>query len=103
MKIKTGDKVLVTHGKDRGKTGKVTDAFPEEHQVIVEGVNKLKKHVKPQKEGEKGQIVEINAPIDVSNVKLLCPSCNNKPSRVGYKVQGDEKYRVCKKCQKPVQ
>lgn len=99
MKIKSGDKVLITHGKNRGKTGKVTDALPAEHKIIVEGVNLMKKHVRPRRQGEKGQVVEVPAPIDVSNVKLVCDQCG-KPSRVGYKVEGDNKYRVCKRCDK---
>lgn len=101
MKIKKGDTVLVISGKYRGKTGKVLKAFPKEGKVLVEGVNIVKKHVKPKRVGEKGQIVQIPKPIDVSNVKLICPSCK-KATRVGYKIfekEGEkEKVRVCKKC-----
>lgn len=97
MKIKTGDKVVVLSGKNRGKTGKVTHTFPKENRIIVDGVNIQKKHVRAKRQGEKGQIVEMSAPINTSNVKLICSKCN-KPARVGYKVEGKEKYRVCKKC-----
>ena len=97
MKIKAGDKVLVTRGKNRGKTGKVLSAYPRTTSVIVEGVNIHKKHVRPKKQGEKGQVVEIPASIVVSNVKLICNKCN-KTTRVGYTGEGKEKYRVCKKC-----
>lgn len=97
MKIKAGDKVIVLSGKNRGKSGKVTHTFPKESRVIVEGVNIQKKHVRAKRQGEKGQKVEMAAPIDISNVKLICSKCN-KPARVGYKVEGKEKYRVCKKC-----
>jgi large subunit ribosomal protein L24 len=97
MKIKKGDTVLVISGKWRGKTGKVLRAFPRELKVLVEGVNIVKKHQKPKRAGEKGQIVEIPKPIPVSKVKLICPSCK-KATRVGYKIEGDKKFRVCKKC-----
>ena len=97
MKIKKGDTVLVISGKWRGKTGKVLRAFPRELKVLVEGVNIVKKHQKPKRAEEKGQIVEIPKPIPVSKVKLICPSCK-KATRVGYKIEGDEKFRVCKKC-----
>lgn len=97
MKIKKGDKVLVTSGKNRGKTGKVTDVFPRDLKLIVEGVNIQKRHMRPKKQGEKGQIVEIAAPISISNIKLICEKCN-KATKVGYKVEKGEKFRVCKKC-----
>lgn len=97
MKIKTGDKVLVTRGKNRGKTGKVLSVYPRTTSIIVEGINIHKKHVRPKKQGEKGQIVEIPGPVVVSNVKLICNKCS-KATRVGYKGEGREKYRVCKKC-----
>lgn len=98
MKIKKGDKVLVTSGKNRGKTGKVTDVFPRDLRLIVEHVNIQKRHIRPKKSGEKGQVVEIAAPISVSNTKLICEKCN-KATRVGYKIEKKEKFRVCKKCQ----
>ena len=97
MKIKKGDTVLVISGKWRGKTGKVLRAFPRELKVLVEGVNIVKKHQRPRRTGEKGQIVEIPKPIPVSKVKLVCPSCK-KATRVGYKIEGDKKFRICKKC-----
>ena len=97
MKIKKEDTVLIISGKDRGKKGKVLKALPKERKIIVEGVNLVRKHRRPKKEGEKGQIVEIFKPIDVSNVKFVCPKCG-KASRVGYKVIESGKYRVCKKC-----
>lgn len=97
MKIKTGDKVLVLRGKNRGKTGKVMAAFPSELKILVEGINKQKKHIKPKKQKEKGQVVEREIPIFVSNVKLICENCE-KPTRVGYRTEGEKKFRVCKKC-----
>jgi len=97
MKIRKGDQVLIIKGKDRGKKGKVLRGFPRELKVLVEGVNIKKKHQRPRREGEKGQVVEIPAPIPVANVKLICPKCK-KPSRVGYKIEEQKKYRICKKC-----
>lgn len=97
MKIKIGDKVAVTKGKDRGKDGKVIQIFQKEEKVVVEGLNKMKKHLRANKRGEKGQVVELAAPIDISNVMLICPKCNKK-TRVGYKIEGKKKNRVCKKC-----
>ncbi len=98
MKIKKGDLVLIIRGKDKGRSGKVIKVLPKENKVVVEGLNLVKKHVKPKREGEKGKIIEIERPIYVSNVKLICPHCS-KPTRVGYKFEGEEKYRFCKKCQ----
>ncbi len=102
MKIKKDDKVLIIAGKDRGKTGKVMHAFPKDDQVIVEGLNLMKKHVRPRKQGETGQIIEFPAPIHVSNVKLICPKCN-KTGRVGIERTDKGKKRVCKKCNKSFQ
>jgi len=97
MKIKTGDTILIITGKDREKTGKVSEVFPKENKIIVEGLNIMKKHVRPKKEGEKGQVVEMPRAVDVSNVKLICPKCK-KPTRVGYRILEKNKVRICKKC-----
>jgi len=99
MKIKKGDQVLIIKGKDRGRVGKVIKALPKEGRVVIEGLNLVKKHIKPRRGGEKGKIIEIPRPIYVSNVKLICPHCS-KPTRVGYRFEGQEKKRFCKKCQK---
>jgi len=101
MKIKKGDQVLITSGKDRGKTGKVLNAFPGESKLLLEGLNLRKKHAKPKKQGEKGQVVEVPAPLSVSNVKLICPKCG-KPARIGYKIIEKKKYRICKKCEQEI-
>ncbi len=101
-KIKKGDTVIVVRGKEanKGKTGKVIKVIPEKNRVIVEGVNFVKKHLKPGPNFE-GGIVEVEAPIHVSNVMLVCPNCK-KPTRVGFKIVKEKnvvrKYRVCKKC-----
>ena len=97
MKVKKGDSILITAGKDKGRTGKIIKAMPKELKILVEGINLKKKHVRPKREGEKGQIVEIPVPMDISNVKLICPKCG-KATRVGYKIDKEQKSRVCKKC-----
>jgi len=97
MFIKQGDTVSIIAGDDRGRTGKVIKVFPKAEKVLIEGINLQKKHHRPRKEGEKGQIVEKPGPISVSNVKLICPKCN-KPTKVGYRKTGDKKIRICKKC-----
>jgi large subunit ribosomal protein L24 len=97
MQIRKGDNVKMLNGKDRGKTGKVMFAFPKEGKVVVEGLNTVAKHQRAKKQGQKGQIVHKERAVDVSNVMLICKSCG-KPTRVGYKIEGDKKERICKKC-----
>lgn len=97
MKIKKNDQVKIIAGKDKGKSGKVLRVLAEENKVIVEGLNIVKKHLKPRKEGEKGQRVEIPGKTNISNVMLACPKCG-KDSRIEYKITGKNKLRVCKKC-----
>lgn len=103
MKVKKGDNVLVIAGKDRGKKGKITQVLLSNDKIVVEGINKTYRHVKPRKEGEKGQKIEFFAAISVSNVVLVCPKCN-KPARVGYKLGKDKKakQRICRKCQEAI-
>ncbi len=98
MKIKVNDQVKILSGKDRTKTGKVIQTFPTEGKVVVEGMNIMKKHLKTRKQGEKGQIIELASPINISKVAVICPKCS-KPIRVGYKMDGDKKKRWCRKCQ----
>lgn len=98
MKIKKGDTVLIISGKDKGKKGKALEVLSREGKILVEGVNLMKKHQKPKKTGEKGQIIQLPKPIDASNVKLICLKCG-KPTRIGHKLTGGKKkYRICKKC-----
>lgn len=85
-------------GKDRGKAGPVVHVNLESKRVTVEGMNLGKKHVRPKKEGEKGQVVDVVRSVAVSNVKLVCPRCS-APSRTGYRVEGDRKVRFCKACE----
>lgn len=98
-RIKREDEVVVVSGKDNGKKGKVLRVFSEEGKVLVQGINLVKKHMRPTQENPKGGIVEVEKPIQISNVQLVCPSCS-KPSRVGYSILSDgSKNRICKKCQ----
>ena len=97
MKIKTGDKVIVLSGKDKGKTGKVISADPKNGKVIVEGVSVATKHQKAKKQGQDGGIMKIETPVYVSKVQLVCPKCG-KATRVAHKITDGKKTRVCKKC-----
>lgn len=114
MKIKKGDKVLVISGKDRGKISDVIRALPREHKIVASGVNIKKKHQRPKSTKEKGQRLELPAPFSVSDVKLICPKCN-QATRVGYRIfthqnfseknlggQAKTKRRFCKKCQSEI-
>lgn len=102
MFIKQNDKVKILAGKDKDKTGKVLQIFPDKGRVSVEGLNLLIKHLRPSKQGEKGQRVEFPSAMDISNLMLVCPKCN-KPTRVGYKVTDEgKKFRYCKKCNQTI-
>ncbi|TFI74678.1 50S ribosomal protein L24 [Carnobacterium divergens] len=96
MIVKTGDKVKVITGKDKGKEGVILKAFPKKDRVIVEGINMMKKHQKPNSANPQGGILETEAPIHVSNVMLIEPK-TNEPTRVGFKVEDGKKVRVSKK------
>ncbi|HAJ70188.1 MAG TPA: 50S ribosomal protein L24 [Alkalibacterium sp.] len=96
MFVKTGDKVKVIAGKDKGKEGTILAAMPKQSKVIVEGLNIMKKHTRPTGMGQEGGIVEKEAPIHVSNVQLIDPS-SNEPTRVGYKEEDGKKVRYAKK------
>jgi large subunit ribosomal protein L24 len=97
MKVKKNDTVLVLTGKDAGKTAKVLVALPKDNKVVVDGINVQKKHKKARSAQEVSSIVNQSGAIDVSNVLVVCPICN-KATRVAYKIEGDKKVRVCKKC-----
>lgn len=97
MKIIKGDIVKIISGKDRGKTGAVLHALPAADKVIIDGLNLVKKHSRPRRQGEKGQMVSIPRPLAVSKVMLICTSCK-EPTRVGSRLDGARKVRYCKKC-----
>ena len=99
MKILKNDKVYITSGKDKGKTGEVSKVLVRDNKVIVAGLNLVKKAVKPNKQNAAGGIIEIAKPLSLSNVALVCPKCG-KPTRIGISIAKDgKKARVCKKCQ----
>lgn len=97
MKIRKGDTVKIISGKDRGKTGKVNLVLINENKIVVEGINVRKKHNRPKKQGQKGQIVQIAMPIHSSNAMVICMKCN-KATKVFKKNTGARKLRICKKC-----
>ena len=98
MKIRKNDNVLVITGKDKGKKGKVRFAYPRKQKVIVEGINFIKKHSKARGAVRQAGIIDLEVPLDVSNVMLVCNKCN-KPARVGFrKLEDDRKVRYCRVC-----
>lgn len=100
MKLKIGDNVKITIGKDKGREGKIEKVFPKINKVVVTGINVFKKHFKGQG-GQKGGIYDVVKPLDVAKISLVCPKCK-KETRVGYKVMENEKVRVCRKCGKEI-
>jgi len=104
MHVKTGDEVLVIAGKDKGRKGKIKRALPREERVVVEGLNIVKRHMKARGPGKPGGIIEMEAPLHVSNVMLICPSCG-RGSRTGHRFLEEtdrkgrpRKVRFCKAC-----
>jgi len=96
MKLKKGDNVIIISGKDKGKKGKIVRVLVKKNKVIVEGINMTKKHQRPRKSGEKGQIINIAMPIHASNVMIADPK-TGKGSRIGKKKVGDKFIRIAKK------
>lgn len=106
MNIKRNDKVKITAGKDKGKTGKVLQVFPKRELASVEGLNLLVKHIRPRRSGEKGQRIEFPAPMNISNMMVICPKCG-VPSRIGHEMIAgtagkQKKVRICKKCKQAI-
>ena len=97
MRIRKGDNVQVLSGNDKGKTGEVLEVLQKEDKVVVKGVNVRKKHVKARKQGDESGIIPVECAIPASKVNVVCPKCG-KVTKVGYRVDGDKKVRVCKKC-----
>ncbi|MBQ3319173.1 MAG: 50S ribosomal protein L24 [Spirochaetia bacterium] len=95
-KLKKDDLVQVIAGKEKGKSGKILKIDREKGKVLVAGLNMVKKARKPRRQGEKGGIVDIEAPMDISNVMIVCKKCG--PTRIGIEGAGDKKVRKCKKC-----
>lgn len=98
LHVKKDDLVMIIAGKDKGKSGKILQVLPEKGRVTVENLNLIKRHTRPSQSNNEGGIIEKEAPIAISNVQLLCQSCN-KPVRTGIKALEDgSKVRFCKKC-----
>lgn len=103
MRVHRNDTVLVTKGRDRGKQGRVTQALPRENKVIVEGVNVVRRHVRPNRTLRQAGIIQKELPIPTANVMLICTHCN-RPTRVGIRFLADgTKARTCKKCQEVIE
>jgi len=95
-KLRKEDLVQVIAGKDKGKQGKIVRIDQKKGRAIVEGVNMVKKAMKKRKQTDRGGIVEVEAAIEMSNLMIVCKKCG--PTRIGYKIDGDKKTRVCRKC-----
>ena len=97
--LRKNDNVVVTTGKDRGKRGRVVRIVADKNRVVVEGVNMIKRHTKPNPQRNiKGGIIEREGAMHASNVQLVCPECG-KMTRIGHRVDGDRKVRICRKCE----
>ncbi|MBI4066485.1 50S ribosomal protein L24 [Candidatus Gottesmanbacteria bacterium] len=101
MKLRKGDTIIVTTGKDRGRKGKVEKTFPSYGTVVVAGVNVFKRHMKKRDEKRPSAIIDITKPIHVSKLAFICPKCN-QPTRIGYQVAKKEKERICRKCEQKI-
>lgn len=97
LNVKKGDTVVVLSGKDKGKQGKIIQALPKKMQVVVEEVNKVKRHTKPSLKAPQGGIIQKEMPLNVCKVQLVCPACN-KPTRIAHKLVDGKNLRVCKHC-----
>lgn len=96
FKIRKDDTVEIIAGKDKGKRGSVIRVIRDKDRVIVSGANLVKKAMKKRSQQDQGGIVEVEAPVHISNVAIVCKKCG--PTRIGYKLDGDKKTRVCRKC-----
>jgi len=98
VNLKKGDTVMVTTGEDKGKKGKIVSIFPKKLEAIVEGVNFLKKHVKPTEKSPQGGIIDQEGTISVSNLILICNKCNKPTTIKKEKIKEGKRVRICKKC-----
>ena len=102
MKIRKNDTVLVIAGKDKGKKGKVRFAYPKKERILVEGINFIKKHSRAKGQAKQAGIIDLEAPINVSNVMLFCDKCN-RPVRIGHRFLEDgRKVRICRSCREVI-
>lgn len=102
LAIKKEDTVLVITGKEKGKKGRVLSVVPSESQLVIEKINMIKRHMKPNRKYSQGGIIEKEAPLHISNVMLVCPKCS-KPTRIAnVTLEGNKKVRACKKCKEVI-
>jgi len=101
MKLLKGDNAVMLSGKDRGKKAKILIVMSESGKVVLEGLNMIKRHTKPRKQGQSGQIVNKERAVNAASVAVICKSCD-KATRVGYSIDGNTKVRICKKCKSAV-
>lgn len=101
MIVKKNDKILVIKGKDKGKTGTIEKVLPQKKMIVVTAINIFKKSQKTSRKNPHGGIIDINMPLAVGNIMLICPRCN-KATKIGYKLAGKNKLRICKKCHESV-
>jgi large subunit ribosomal protein L24 len=102
MRIRKDDTIVIITGKDRGKKGKVRRAFPNEDRVVVEGLNMIKRHSRARRATRQAGIIELEAPIHVSDVMLVCNKCGN-PTRVSFRFLDDgKKVRICNSCREVI-
>jgi large subunit ribosomal protein L24 len=97
FRIRKNDTVQVLAGKDKGKRGAIVKILPDKDTVIVSGVNIVKKAMKKRSQQDQGGIAEVEAPLNISNVAIVCKKCG-RPVKIGYKIDGEKKVRVCRKC-----
>lgn len=101
MKLKKGDLVKIVLGKDKSKTGKIEKILPKIEKVLVTGINQYKRHLKARSQGQSSEIVTITKPLSSQNVALICPHCKLQ-TRIGFKIEKNDKIRVCRKCDKKI-
>jgi large subunit ribosomal protein L24 len=96
VKIRKNDNVMITTGKDRGKTGRVLRIDRGGGRVMIEGLNMVKKAMRPKGQNQKGGISTVEAPVEISNVQIVCKTCG--PTRIGFRMENEHKVRFCRKC-----
>lgn len=101
MKLKKGDSVKIVLGKDKGREGKIEKFFPKTQKVLIAGVNQYKRHLKAKSQREPSEIITITKPMSVYNVAFICPHCK-LPTRIGFRIERNDKIRVCRKCDKKI-
>ncbi len=101
MKIKKGDKIKISVGKDKGREGTIERVYKKQDKILVTGINIFKKHVKKSEQAPQGGVVDVPRPIDTAKVMLVCPKCG-KTTRIRFKVENGKKFRICTKCKSKI-